>query len=474
MSLRIAAKRHSARIGGLLALAVGVMLAAPAAASASVETHTYTLPITSGGYEVKQGFMLAPHPDVDGSITRMEVDIVDADGQPVPIQRLMLHHIVFINASRPDKTCGAFTLFDNRTTVAAGERFYAAGEERAKMALPPGYGYRLNDTDTWALTYMVMNHRSAVDSAFIQYKVTVDTDPSLAAVKPYWLDVRNCQADPIYTVPGTGDPGSTHVESHEFTMPEAGRIVAGGGHVHGGAYGLSLREPDCGDREIGESSPTWGLPDHPFYNVRPVLHEPGPINMSAFTTQSGIPIAAGERLRLDAVYDNSLPHMRVMGIMMIYVAPDAGVTDPCGPLPGDVNTLVTDQPGRAGPIPYEIPLTRLNKKGEAVTVNRPPGKTKRLRSGSTIEVGDRYFKRPNVRVKPGAELAWRFSGYELHNLTLANGPVGIASPNLDRGRVFSVEFDEKGTYRFFCGLHPVHMSERVVVGKGNRKRGPAS
>jgi plastocyanin len=457
------------RLLGLLLLGALGLLLAPSAASAATETHTYRLPVSSQGYEVRQGVMLAPQPDVDGFVTRMEVDIVDADGQQVPIQRLMLHHIVFVNLNRPDNTCSNFTLFDNRTTFPGAERFYAAGEERAKMILPAGYGYRIRPEDTWGLTYMLMNHRPSFDNAFIEYKVTT-TDENLKRVDPYWLDVENCRADPIYSVPGNEEPGSTHVESMEFQMPQAGRIIAGGGHVHGGAYGLDLRQPGCGDRRIANSTPTWGLPEHPFYNVRPILHEPGPINMTGFGTEAGIPVAEGERIRLDAVYDNSLPHVRVMGIMVIYVAHDDSVTEPCGPLPVDTTVLGPSQEGRPGPIPFEIPLTGLNKQGEAVTISRPPGKTKRLKSGSTIQVGDQYFKKPNVRVKRGAELTWQFSGAQLHNLTLANGPVGIASPNLDLRRTFDVTFEEKGTYRFFCGIHPVQMSERVVVG-GKRKGG---
>jgi plastocyanin len=455
---------------GALVFSALALLALPPAASAVTETKTYTLPVSSAGYEVKQGIMFAPHPDVDGYVTRMEVDVVDENGQQVPIQRLMLHHIVFLNLNRPDRTCSNFTLFDNRTTLPAGERFYAAGEERAKMIMPPGYGYRLRPNHNWGLAYMLMNHRPTVDNAFIQYTVTTDTDQSIKAVDPYWLDVENCRADPIYSVPGNEEPGSTHLRSMEFEMPEAGRIIAGGGHVHGGAYGLNVTQPDCGDRVIADSVPTWGLPDHPFYNVRPVLHEPGPINMTAFGTETGIPVAAGERIRLDSVYDNSLPHVRVMGIMVIYVAPDDTVTEPCGPQPTDVNVLGASQEGRPGPIPLEIPLTGLNKQGEAVTINKPPGETKRVKSGATIQVGDRYFKKTNVRVKRGASLRWQFSGNELHNVTLANGPVGFGSPNLDQGRTFDVSFDEKGTYRLFCAIHPVQMSERVIVG-GKKKGG---
>ena len=50
------------------------------------------------------------------------------------------------------------------------------------------------------------------------------------------MDVNNCHADPIYNVRGNGDPGTTDVRSYDLTMPESGRLVAAGGHVHGGAH----------------------------------------------------------------------------------------------------------------------------------------------------------------------------------------------------------------------------------------------
>jgi plastocyanin len=80
-----------------------------------------------------------------------------------------------------------------------------------------------------------------------------------------------------------------------------------------------------------------------------------------------------------------------------------------------------------------------------------------------VTVGDRFFSEPNVLVRPGATINYRFSGNELHNLTLANGPLGIGSPDARGGKVYSQTFTRAGTYRFFCGLHPVQMSERVVV-----------
>lgn len=429
---------------------------------------TYKVPVTVAGYEVLQTAQSVPHPTDSGYITKMETDIVDADGTPIPISRLMLHHIVFVNLARQDPTCGTTTYWDNATVIPAFERFYAAGEERAKLALPPGYGYRTQN-EPWTMVYMVMNHRPAVDRAFVQYTVTIDTDPTIKPVHPYWLDIENCHADPQFTVPGTGGPGSLDRRSSDITMPESGRIVAGSGHVHGGAQKLTLTEPDCGNRQVAESVPTWGLPDHPFYNVKPILHEPGPINMTAFTSPTGIPVRAGERLRLNSIYDNSEPHMRVMGISVLYVAPDASVAAACGPLPNDVSVFGSNQPGRPGPVQFEVPLTGLDASGQAVAINAPPGKLKKVKGGSIIDVGGFTFSKKNVQIKRGQRLRWIFSG-DLHNLTLANGPEGFASRNLNFNKTFDVRFQRPGTYRFFCSLHPVQMSERVVVKKKKKKK----
>ncbi len=455
--------------------------------------YTCDFPFSVPGFGVKQTFNIAPHPgtsEVDATITHMEVDIVDDHGDPVPIQRLMLHHIVFVNLQREDPTCAGqpFTGFDSVTGSLGldSQRFYAAGEERAKLTLPAGYGYAGgNDTPTpdfsgghvpWGMVYMVMNHKFQTDHAFIQYSYTVSKSAQ-APVVPYWFDEVNCHADPIYNVPGTGGPGSRFIKTVDYTMPNDGRIVAGAGHVHGGAYKLTLTQPDCNDRRVAESIPTWGNPDHPFYHVRPVLHEPGPINMTAFFSETGIPVQAGQPLRLNAIYDNSRPHVRVMGIMIVFVAEGASmqepVSGPCDPVPADVyNTNRPD--GRDGPIPFRIPLTQVDAAGNAISVKGPPGRFRRLRSGATIDVGNgnRTFSVRNAIVRKGATLRYDFTdpaaSNELHNLTLANGPLGIGSPNLNDNRVYTQKFRRPGVYRFFCGLHPTQMIERVVVKKKRR------
>ena len=127
-------------------------------------------------------------------------------------------------------------------------------------------------------------------------------------------------------------------DTEDVTFAHSGYLIAGAGHVHGGAIKETLTEPGCGNRQVAESDPTWGLPDHPFYNVRPILHEPGPINMSAFSDTTGLPVNAGETLRLNSIYDDSQPHVRVMGIMIAYFAAE--------PL-GDARTAVPSPTGRS-------------------------------------------------------------------------------------------------------------------------------
>ena len=482
---RILRTRKSVALLGAALTAVAVSAALPAGASAlhnqnhwactpvpatTKQECTARFPISVGGFAVVQNDKIPTNPPLNGYITDMETDVVDADGSQVPISRLMLHHIVFVNPLRADKTCESFLNWDTQTYAPGRERFYAAGEERAKMSLPDGYGYPTVANQPWFVLYMVMNHRGATDTAFVQYKVTIDS-AALTPVDPYWMDVANCKADPVYNAPGTGGPNSTHMLTDDATMPQGGRIVAGLGHVHGGAKGLTVTQPDCGNRQIANSIPTWAPPDHPFYTVRPILHEPGPLNMTAFNTEQGIPVAAGERVRLHSLYDNSRAHTRLMGIELLYIAPDASVTQRCGPLPTDTEILGTNQPGRPGPIDFTVPLTGVDSSGNAVSIDAPPGKLEKVANNTSITVGDRFFSMPNVQIKPGQSLNWRFpSNSELHNVTLANGPEGIASDNLDGGRSFQARFTRPGSYKFFCALHPVQMTERVVVKKAKKKK----
>ncbi|HEX2125877.1 MAG TPA: plastocyanin/azurin family copper-binding protein [Thermoleophilaceae bacterium] len=435
-------------------------------AGAAQQTKSFDYPVDVDPFEVEQSQAIL-NPKIDGFITGMSVDVVNADGTQVPIERLMLHHIVFARLGVKHPGCNQLTAFDSKTKLpAAGEPFYAAGEERQVLALPPGYGYRVSEQDAWYMTWMLMNHRGAKDNAMIRYTITYDDSPDLKPVRPLWMDVVNCKADPVYDVPGGGKPGSVHERRYDLVAPQSGRIVAGGGHVHGGGIETRVSQPECGDREVMSSKPAWGMPDHPFYTVRPILHEPGPISMSGWLSSQGHPVRQGQRIRLTSRYDNSRPHTRVMGINLIYLAPGE-VGEDCAPAPTDaINVQPADvrgEPYRTKTPKFTVPLTGADAKGRAVSISRPPGKTRTVKSGATVKVGDNFFSIPNAAVRKGSKLRWSFGTPTLHNVTLANGPRGFSSDNLSDGRRFDVKFKVPGTYRLMCTLHPIGMTQTVTV-----------
>jgi plastocyanin len=176
----------------------------------------------------------------------------------------------------------------------------------------------------------------------------------------------------------------------------------------------------------------------------PAMHEPGPAHMTQFSSAVGIPVSAGDTLRLTATYDNTHPHVRAMGIMMVYLAP--GPVFGCQTPPG-----LPPDPADAPSPPPSIMLPLLKK---------PTGKVSAARS---TWVGDYVFGAQRVALRRGETYTWRFIGQVDHDVTLASGPVGIASPSLRGGARFSFRFTRRGTYNFFCSLHPTRMTQRIVV-----------
>ncbi len=254
-----------------LVAAALVALAAPATAPAAVETlvlRSQAFPMRP--YQVVQGVTAIPSPRIDGYVVGLTVEVVDSAGRLQTPQDVMLHHAVFAKALVPDYTCPSFYDFDGRASPLPAERFFGAGEEHMELSLPEGYGYPNRAADIWALVYMLMNHRNVSATVHVQYRIRYVTGETRTPVKPVWLDVVNCHADPIFTVPGTGGPGATFARTADFTVPESGRLVFGGAHIHGGGQRLELRNASCANRELFTSRPSW-----PSSYPRPMMHEPG-------------------------------------------------------------------------------------------------------------------------------------------------------------------------------------------------------
>jgi hypothetical protein len=431
----------------LLPIVALLALAAPAQAaeqnltlySKSIEVKPFTgeqhyMPLAANGSEA---------PANPGWITSIRVDVVkkrSASAKALSIQDVMIHHIVL---HAPDAKWG-----DDAANCAS--QFFAMGEENQEMPKTGEYGIANmtddGDAPSWLLTHMLMNHRPYAFTAYVRTRITYSDTPK-TELTPLWMDTFGCHVDPTYTVPGGGKKGSNHVDDHVYTVPRDGRIIGAQGHLHGGGRYQTVTNTSCDDRRLWRSQAYYAMPDHIFYRVRPILHEPSPVSMSRTIAPDGIPVSEGDQLRLRAVYDNELPHTRVMSIMMAYLAP--GDVEPCEKPSGEI--LTQDVPKRFRK-PY--PLAR-------VPLMAPPKGAFRPFSDA-IDVVDYAFRQRRVVVARGTPVTWDFKGGTLHDVSVANGPRAFSSPWIQKGK-FTFTPKVRGTYALFCTLHPGLMSQELKV-----------
>lgn len=442
----------------LAAIASVVTLSAPAASAAQ---HTYTLregPITLGGFQTKYPHSAVRAPRRSGYVVRMSTRLVDGRGRPISIRRVMLHHVVFVNRGRPGGPRKASSCKGR-----GGEPFYGTGEETQRLILPRGYGYKVDRREHWSTIAMYMSHTAHAQDVYLQYTVTIETSRRLEPVRPLWLRANGCDPSSSYTVPGGGAPGSTDVRSHDWKMPISGRIVAAGAHLHGSAKDLAITQPRCGSRTLIDHAPLWGRPSDVVYDVRPMLHEPGPIATGYFLSRTGIPVRKGEPLRVTGRYDGQLPHPFAMAITHIYVARDRGAPRGCGPLPADRRTYWTRTDGRRTVAPGQVPLTSLDAHGRPIEISHAVGPQVIAGDSATVDVVHSLFRPPNLSIARGGRVTWYFRDNDAHNVQLANGPRAVASPTQRRGGVYTQTFAVPGTYNLFCYLHPVTMHQTLTV-----------
>ena len=282
---------------------------------------------TAGGYrclagpiEVRKGApAVTPVADLidavpeSGFITAMRATLLDPQGNAVPRHAVHLHHAVWLNPTRRDMTCDGFP-----------DRFFATGKERTRIALPAGYGYRWSNealpppyshlSHKWLLNY----HLDAMHKSRYEVYIRLDLDftPDAEAadtsdITPVWFDVDNC-SDSEFNVPKNGGTRGKYKTTWDFEMPDTGRFVAMAGHLHDGGIKLKVRNRTQKET-VFVSHPTYSKRDR--WDLR---------KMSSFSDASGPTVAAGDELRLIAVYDDSRSWRRVMGIMIGAFVPDTG------------------------------------------------------------------------------------------------------------------------------------------------------
>jgi hypothetical protein len=143
------------RVALIIASAIALVLPLLVASGSSAQAATYTKTVRYGPFTIPAGSetdpgmihnqlrFAVPRPCVDCFITSFTPDLVYADGTRATMATgPMLHHVVFTSQFRSDATCSGTWL------GLAGERFFASGNERTKIALPAGYGTAIGSAGT--------------------------------------------------------------------------------------------------------------------------------------------------------------------------------------------------------------------------------------------------------------------------------------------------------------------------------------
>ena len=85
-----------------------------------------------------------------------------------------------------------------------------------------------------------------------------------------------------------------------------------------------------------------------------------------------------------------------------------------------------------------------------------------LAGDAAVKVRNAAFAPRRLSVPSGAVVRWTFGDPVQHDVTLASGPRAFASAYTVRG-VYKKRLNVPGTYRIFCSLHPVTMSQTIEV-----------
>jgi plastocyanin len=82
-------------------------------------------------------------------------------------------------------------------------------------------------------------------------------------------------------------------------------------------------------------------------------------------------------------------------------------------------------------------------------------------SPDVVEIGDFAFSPAGVEVGTGSEVTWRNVDPTAHTVTARDG--SFDSGTVDAGSTFSTTFEEGGTFRYFCQIHPTMQGTVRVV-----------
>ena len=366
---------HAALLA-IAGLAILILALAPAAHASKAPTEvladgtertTYTvgpLEVTPGQNRIAYRPVLnSERPSVDGWITGIKPDLVRADGSTPLSSKVMFHHGVWLNLSKDDATSPGYP-----------ERFFATGEEKTRMILPDGYGYRYLKSDGWLLNHMLHNLTPEPMELYVTYTIDFipDTSPRAAGitpVRPIWMDVQNGSNYPVFDVHrGEGgkdgkfvypddaeDPYPAGVKKNEWTVDRDGVLIGTTGHVHTGGLATDLylkrpgakyagprcRKPNNSSRKsakkyrkcVKKMPKVKGNRVHLFKSGAHYFEPAGPVSwdVAMISTRPNwkVAIKAGDTLEMNTTYETRMASWyESMGINVTYMAEEPGGRNP--------------------------------------------------------------------------------------------------------------------------------------------------
>jgi plastocyanin len=91
---------------------------------------------------------------------------------------------------------------------------------------------------------------------------------------------------------------------------------------------------------------------------------------------------------------------------------------------------------------------------------RPAAATKAVK---IIESNNKYsFKAQNITISAGTKVTWTNSTDALHTVTSTGHPPATFNKHVAKGAKLTLTFSKKGTYHYYCTIHP-YMKGTITV-----------
>jgi plastocyanin len=86
-------------------------------------------------------------------------------------------------------------------------------------------------------------------------------------------------------------------------------------------------------------------------------------------------------------------------------------------------------------------------------------------AATTIKLGDNFFAPSSKTVGMGTKVLFKWIGNRRHNVTKKSGPGGAFKSRTTSadGVNFARVFNQRGTYRLICTIHPTEMRLSLTV-----------